>query len=134
MSTRIARPAAFEVKTCPLLPRRLSDRREPSDCRRWSMTVPEPILVAEGLTKFYGSGATSLALGRRDSTSRPALLNASLSLMPAETLGIVGESGSGKSTLARNLALLERPDAGQVIFKGEDLTKLPESALRSRRR
>jgi oligopeptide/dipeptide ABC transporter ATP-binding protein len=96
--------------------------------------VPEPILVAEGVTKSYGSGDALLVFGKRKLASRPALINASLSLMAGETLGIVGESGSGKSTLARNLALLERPDAGKVIFKGEDLTKLPESALRRCRR
>ena len=46
----------------------------------------------------------------------------------------MGESGSGKTTLARCVALLERPDTGKIIFKGEDLAALSEKQLRQRRR
>ena len=53
-----------------------------------------------------------------------------LSVAPGETIGLVGESGSGKSTLARALLRLYRPSAGRIIFEGQDITDLPESALR----
>ena len=53
-----------------------------------------------------------------------------LSVAPGETIGLVGESGSGKSTLARALLRLYRPSAGRIVFEGQDITDLPESALR----
>jgi len=42
---------------------------------------------------------------------------------------IIGRSGSGKSTLLHLLGGLDAPTSGQIIFDGEDLTKLSERAL-----
>lgn len=39
-----------------------------------------------------------------------------------EVVSIIGPSGSGKSTFLRCLNLLETPDGGQVLFKGQDIT------------
>ena len=39
-----------------------------------------------------------------------------------ELIGLLGPSGSGKTTLLRVIAGLEIPDAGQVLFQGEDVT------------
>lgn len=43
------------------------------------------------------------------------------SVKEGEVITIIGSSGSGKSTLLRCLNLLERPDSGEVIFKGENI-------------
>ena len=51
----------------------------------------------------------------------------------AQTLSIVGESGCGKTTTGRALLRLVDVTAGQVIFKGTDLVRLPEETLRQRR-
>jgi len=83
--------------------------------------MAETLLRVEGISKTYGG-------------PRPALAAASFDLARGEILGVVGESGSGKTTLARCVALLEHPDAGRVIFKGEDLAALSEGQLRRRRR
>ena len=39
-----------------------------------------------------------------------------------EVVSIIGPSGGGKSTFLRCLNLLETPDSGQVLFKGQDIT------------
>jgi ABC-type glutathione transport system ATPase component len=93
--------------------------------------MSEPLLVAENLTKTYQRSGGAFGFHR---PAHPALIDASLQINRAEIVGVVGESGSGKTTLARCIALLDRPDTGRVIFKGEDLTKLSGADLRARRR
>ena len=46
-----------------------------------------------------------------------------------EVLGILGESGCGKSTLGRTLIRMYEPTGGQIIFDGEDITKLEGAKL-----
>jgi len=58
----------------------------------------------------------------------------SFDLYQGETLGIVGESGCGKSTLAKVLMNLERSTAGQVLYKGEDISRVTGRALKAIRR
>ncbi len=55
----------------------------------------------------------------------PALRNVSLQARDKEFLALLGPSGSGKTTLLRVLAGLERPDAGDVRFDGEDFLSIP---------
>ena len=63
-----------------------------------------------------------------------ALRNVNLNVEKGEIRGIIGYSGAGKSTLIRCINLLEKPTEGQILFKGEDLTLLPEKELRQRRK
>jgi oligopeptide transport system ATP-binding protein len=58
----------------------------------------------------------------------------SFAIKKGETLGLVGESGCGKSTTGRAILQLYRPTAGEVLFKGEDLTELRGESLRRKRR
>lgn len=59
----------------------------------------------------------------------PIVRDISFSVWPGEIFGIMGMSGSGKTTLLRLLIGLDRPDEGEVRFKGEDITKLDEDGL-----
>jgi putative ABC transport system ATP-binding protein len=51
---------------------------------------------------------------------------ASLELARGQTVSLVGVSGSGKSTLISLLSGLLEPDAGRILFDGEDLAALAE--------
>lgn len=51
-----------------------------------------------------------------------ALKEVSLQVPTGQKLVIIGPSGSGKSTLIRCINMLEKPNAGQVIVDGVDLT------------
>lgn len=57
-----------------------------------------------------------------------ALQGVSLSLRPGERLGLIGPNGSGKTTLVNCISGRLLPDAGRVMFDGEDVTRLPAHA------
>jgi ABC-type microcin C transport system duplicated ATPase subunit YejF len=92
------------------------------------MTV---LVEARGVTRRYPLNRKSL-FGARPMLT--AVDEVSFTLHKGRSLGVVGESGSGKSTLARMVMALERPDAGTILFEGEDLFALSDEALRQRRR
>jgi iron(III) transport system ATP-binding protein len=54
-----------------------------------------------------------------------ALRSVSLTVEPGELVLLLGPSGCGKSTLLRSIAGFVTPDAGRVLFDGEDVTGLP---------
>ena len=59
------------------------------------------------------------------------LQNLNIDIRPGEFLALVGPSGCGKSTIFRLLVGFERPDAGRVLFDGQDLNQLDLGAVRS---
>ncbi|MDO0925886.1 dipeptide ABC transporter ATP-binding protein [Streptomyces sp. TG1A-8] len=92
----------------------------------------EPILEVGGLVKHYP--LTRGVLFRRRTGAVRAVDGVDLTLGRGETLGVVGESGCGKSTVAKLLCSLERPTAGTIRFRGEDITGLSGRALKAVRR
>lgn len=57
-----------------------------------------------------------------------------LAVAPGESVAVLGRSGSGKSTLVRQLLGLERPTAGEVLFRGTNLNDLSGPAWKEFRR
>ncbi|GGD23385.1 ABC transporter ATP-binding protein [Aureimonas glaciei] len=53
-----------------------------------------------------------------------------LSIRKGEVMGLVGESGCGKSTLGRMVAGLDAPSAGQIRFRGKDVSTLKGAEAR----
>jgi len=74
---------------------------------------------ARGLSKSYRRRLHALR-----NASVNALRGVDLDVQKGSTLALVGESGCGKLTLARCLALLERPDSGEIWFDGKRVTML----------
>ena len=79
------------------------------------------LLEVVDLCKHYGSGETRVEV----------LKGLSLSVDPGASIALVGASGAGKSTLLHVMGTLDRPSAGKVMFNGEDLFSLNDSALAS---
>ncbi|MFE2480470.1 dipeptide ABC transporter ATP-binding protein [Streptomyces sp. NPDC059389] len=94
--------------------------------------MAETILEVKDLVKHYP--LTQGILFKKQVGAVKAVDGVSFGLARGETLGIVGESGCGKSTVAKMLVNLERPTAGAISYKGEDITKLSGRALKAVRR
>jgi putative ABC transport system ATP-binding protein len=82
------------------------------------MTEPNPqLLVAEGVTKVYRTGATSVR----------ALAGLDLAVGPGELVAVMGPSGSGKTTLLNCLSGLDDIDEGRVLVQGHDLFAMSDA-------
>jgi lipoprotein-releasing system ATP-binding protein len=75
------------------------------------MNNSDTLISAVGLDKSYDSKTKAVEV----------LAGANLEVHSREILGIVGASGSGKSTLLHILGGLDRPQAGDVLFKGQNI-------------
>ncbi|MFI6472176.1 ABC transporter ATP-binding protein [Streptomyces sp. NPDC050516] len=94
--------------------------------------MAEAILEVRDLVKHYP--LTQGILFKKQIGAVKAVDGVSFDLAAGETLGIVGESGCGKSTVAKMLVNLERPTAGEIKYKGEDITRMSGRALKAVRR
>jgi oligopeptide/dipeptide ABC transporter ATP-binding protein len=89
------------------------------------------LLEVRNLKKYFPVQATFFSSSRE---LVHAVDGVSFGIKPGETLGLAGESGCGKSTLARLILRLVEPDAGEIIFAGEDFLKKRGQELRRLRR
>jgi lipoprotein-releasing system ATP-binding protein len=69
------------------------------------------LITVRGLCKSFTNGGASIDV----------LKNLEFDLSAGETVAIVGPSGIGKSTLLHVIGTLDRPDSGELLFKGEDV-------------
>ena len=74
-------------------------------------TAVEPDLRASGLVKAYGD--------------RTVVNGMDVCCSCGEIVGLLGPNGAGKTTTFYMVVGLVKPDAGSVVFRGEDITRLP---------
>jgi len=89
-----------------------------------------PILEVKNVEKEYFSSAG--LFGKK--TGFKAVNDVSFKIYEGETVGLVGESGCGKSTLGNAILQLDKATAGEIFYRGVDITKLPKNDLRSLRK
>ncbi len=87
----------------------------------------EKILEVRNVKKYFPLGKGKLKPGK---PCVKAVDGISLDLYEGETLGLVGESGCGKSTLGRTIIRLYEPTDGEILFKGQDISKLSRKEMR----
>lgn len=71
----------------------------------------EPDLRASGLVKAYGD--------------RTVVNGMDVDCSCGEIVGLLGPNGAGKTTTFYMVVGLVKPDSGKVVFRGEDITRLP---------
>jgi putative ABC transport system ATP-binding protein len=76
-----------------------------------------PVIELRGLTKAYGI----------NDSSRTVLEDINLTIKKGEFVAIMGPSGCGKTTLLNILGLLDRPDNGEYLLDGKDVSNLSNS-------
>jgi phospholipid/cholesterol/gamma-HCH transport system ATP-binding protein len=68
--------------------------------------------------------------GVRKSFERHTVLDSlDLDIARGETLVVIGRSGCGKSVLLKHITGLVRPEAGEILFEGEDITRFTRKKL-----
>ena len=62
--------------------------------------------------------------------NKPVVNNVSLKVKEGHTLVLLGRSGSGKTTILKMINRLVEPDAGKILFNGNNITDLSKESLR----
>jgi putrescine transport system ATP-binding protein len=90
-------------------------KTSPGSVRRafqpWNDPAARPLVEFRNVTRRFGNVT--------------AVNDLSLALYPREFFALLGPSGCGKTTLMRMLAGFERPDSGEILLDGADITAIP---------
>jgi ABC-type sugar transport system ATPase subunit len=80
--------------------------------------MSDPILRCTGVYKHFG-GLT-------------ALNDVDFAIHPGEVVALLGDNGAGKSTLIKCVSGVYRPEQGQIIFNGQEITSHTPAEIRDR--
>ncbi|WP_125771914.1 ABC transporter ATP-binding protein [Companilactobacillus furfuricola] len=80
-----------------------------------------PIVQVKHLKQYFNIGKANEV---------KAVDDISFNIYKGETFGLVGESGSGKSTTGRSIIRLYNPTSGQILFEGDDISKIKNRSPR----
>jgi len=86
--------------------------------------MTEPLISARRVERHFRSGQQLIR----------AVHDVDLDVFPQDLMVITGRSGSGKTTLLNLLAGFDRPDHGTILFRGKEISSLPDRALVELRR
>jgi len=81
--------------------------------------APDPIVRIARLSKSYKRGEQIV----------PVLSDITLDIERGDFIALMGPSGSGKSTLLNLIAGIDKPDSGELLVGGEDITRYGEADL-----
>lgn len=84
-------------------------------------TPPTPLVFVDNLQRSFNMGNQTVHV----------LNGITMTIQRREMVAIIGASGAGKSTLLHILGTLDRPTKGEVLFEGQNMFKVSETALAS---
>ena len=79
----------------------------------------KPLIIVKNLHKSYRRGTQKITV----------LTGVNLSILDAQFVAFIGPSGSGKTTLLNLIAGIDKPDRGNIVIDGIDITRLDEFRL-----
>jgi lipoprotein-releasing system ATP-binding protein len=79
----------------------------------------QPLIEVKNLSKTYRKGEATIEV----------LSKACFSISRGEQVSVIGKSGAGKSTLLHMLGTLDKPDEGEIHYRGRNLTDLDSAQL-----
>ncbi len=95
------------------------------------METSKPLVSIRNLKKSFPVKRDVLdLLMRKPQQAVRAVDGISLDIAAGSCVGLVGESGCGKSSLAKTLIRLYRPDEGEILLDGRDITHISSEEMR----
>ncbi len=92
----------------------------------------EPLVRIRGLKKYFP--ITRGIIFQKKIGNVHAVDGIDLDIYPGETVGLVGETGCGKSTTARLILRLMDVTEGEILFQGQDISRIAPRKMRPFRR
>lgn len=86
--------------------------------------MSENVLEVKNLCKYF-----DVNRGMKGAQKVIAVDGISFEVKKGETFGLVGESGCGKSTLGRTILRIYEPTKGEIVFEGEDISRLSRKKI-----